>query len=49
MEGLNQHLQDQAQMAGGQMGGGGGSGQDSRNIPVSGDIVGFNGIKLDEG
>ena len=48
MEGLSEHLKQQAEMQGAQFGAGGQQGENPRNIPVTGDIVGFGGIKLDE-
>lgn len=53
MEGLNEHLREQAeqqaQMSGGRMGGGSpvSSGGGGRDTPVTGDIVGFAGVKLE--
>jgi hypothetical protein len=53
MEGLNEHLKQEAERQQ-QMAGGGGQGQDgmvsggsSQNIPVSGDIAGFAGVKVE--
>lgn len=53
MEGLNQHLQQkyewEAKLAGAKNGSGGGSSLDSSqsNTGVSGDILGFAGVKKD--
>lgn len=54
MDGLNEHLkaehEREAQLAGAKTGGGSGSmsGGSSQDVPVTGDIVGFAGVKLEE-